>query len=93
MIARLATLQLIGADLRRSPVRVRLTRLAPRLLDDDNLQAALKHVRDGVADALGLHDDDPRLHWSYAQQRERRYAVLVDIEAHTTEKGGPDSCD
>jgi len=50
------------------PVVVTLTRSSPRRLDDDNLRGALKHVRDGVADALGLEDDsDPRVLWLYRQ--------------------------
>ena len=48
----------------------------------DNLAAALKHVRDGVADALGMDDGDPRLVWLYGQRRGRpgEYAVLVEIQ-------------
>jgi hypothetical protein len=63
------------------PCRVTLTRVAPRALDGDNLQGALKAVRDGVADALGVNDADPRVTWAYAQRRgkAREYAVLVEI--------------
>lgn len=58
-----------------------LTRLAPRELDSDNLAAALKAVRDGVADALGMDDGDPRLVWLYGQRRGKpgEYAVQVEI--------------
>ncbi len=54
-------------------VVVTLERLAPSPgLDDDNLRAALKAVRDGVADALGLSSDrDPRVTWLYAQADSR----------------------
>ncbi len=52
------------------PAVVTLTRLAPSSgLDDDNLRGALKSVRDGVADALGLDDRDPRVSWRYEQRR------------------------
>lgn len=53
------------------PLDVTLTRHAPSAgLDDDNLRGALKHVRDGVADALGLPSDrDPRVSWHYHQAR------------------------
>lgn len=52
---------------------VLLTRIAPGKFDDDNLRAAFKAIRDGVADALGFKDDsDPRLHWEYAQEKGRR---------------------
>lgn len=63
-------------------VRIRLTRIAPRELDDDNLRSALKHVRDGVTDALGLSDDrDPRLIWEYGQTKgkPKQYAVEVQL--------------
>jgi hypothetical protein len=59
-----------------------LTRIAPRELDSDNLAGALKAVRDGVADALGMDDGDPRLEWHYAQRKGKpaEYAVLVEIQ-------------
>lgn len=61
---------------------VRLTRTGPRQLDSDNLAAALKHVRDGVADALGMDDGDSRLVWLYGQRKGKpnEYAVLVEIQ-------------
>ena len=64
------------------PVVVRLTRVAPSNgLDDDNLRPALKSVRDGIADALGVDDRDPRVSWEYGQLRgrAREYAVEVEI--------------
>lgn len=53
------------------PVEVTLKRYAPSVgLDDDNLRASMKAVRDGVTDALGLPDDrDPRVTWRYQQVR------------------------
>ena len=64
------------------PCRVTLTRIAPRALDGDNLQSAFKAMRDGVADALGVDDAEPRVEWRYAQERGRvkEYAVTVKIE-------------
>ena len=61
--------------------RVTLTRVAPRVLDSDNLHIRLKGVRDGVADALGISDADGLCSLSYAQRRGKRgeYAVAVDI--------------
>lgn len=52
------------------PLRVRMVRVAPRPLDDDNLRAAFKAVRDGIAEALGV-DDGPRegrVAWEYGQE-------------------------
>lgn len=53
-----------------TPVVVLLTRDAPSNgLDDDNLQGALKAVRDQVADWLKRDDADPSIKWQYAQRR------------------------
>ncbi len=63
---------------------ITLTRIAPRELDGhDNLRTAMKHVVDGITDALGLKSDrDPRLTWAYEQERgrPRQYAVEVLLE-------------
>jgi hypothetical protein len=48
---------------------VLLVRLAPRALDSDNLVSSLKAVRDGVADAFGVNDRDPRLEFRYDQRK------------------------
>ena len=65
------------------PCVVTLTRIAPRSLDGDNLQASFKHVRDGVADRLGIKDNDPRVEWRYGQRKglPKEYAVEVNIDA------------
>ena len=55
------------------PVVVTMTRQSPRTLDSDNLQTAMKNVRDAIAEhfitdkAPGRADDDPRFEWSYHQ--------------------------
>ncbi len=63
--------------------RVVLTRVAARLLDDDNLRSALKAVRDAVAGWLGL-DDGPRspITWSYRQETTKSplWSVRIEIE-------------
>ena len=63
------------------PCVVLLTRIAPRALDDDNLRTAFKALRDGVADRLGVKDNDPRVTWEYAQERGRakEYAARVEV--------------
>jgi hypothetical protein len=60
---------------------VTMTRLSPGTLDGDNLQGAFKACRDGIADALGLSDNDPRIEWRYAQERCKRgsYGVRIEI--------------
>lgn len=62
------------------PCTVRLTRLSAGELDDDNLRGALKAVRDGCADALGVDDRDPRVRWEYGQARCKRGEFGVQVE-------------
>jgi len=63
------------------PEAVRLVRIAPRQLDCDNLQGALKAVRDGVSDALGIDDRPGLLEWEYGQERGKvgEYGVRVEL--------------
>lgn len=63
------------------PCTVTLTRIAPRALDGDNLQAGLKAARDGVADWLQVKDNDPRVTWAYAQRpgEPKQYALGVEV--------------
>jgi hypothetical protein len=63
------------------PCVVRLTRLSAGTLDDDNLRGALKGVRDGCADRLGVADNDSRIRFEYAQDRAPRgsYGVRVEV--------------
>jgi hypothetical protein len=63
------------------PVTVRLVRLSSGTLDGDNLQGAFKAIRDGVADAYGIPDNDPRIRWEYDQERCKRgcYAVRIEL--------------
>lgn len=68
----------------KAPCGVWLTRCAPSMgLDGDNLVSSLKAVRDGVADALGIDDGDPRVTWVYEQRRGKpnEWAVEIRIEA------------
>jgi crossover junction endodeoxyribonuclease RusA len=61
-------------------VTVKFTRIAPRMLDTDNLAAAFKAIRDGVADAMGLRDDnDERVTWQYAQEKGKHSIVRVEV--------------
>lgn len=65
------------------PCVVTMTRLSAGELDDDNLRSALKAVRDGIADALGVDDRDPRVRWEYGQAKCKRgeFGVRVTIMA------------
>lgn len=63
------------------PCRVVLTRTGPnrRAMDSDGLQAALKHVRDQVAEWLGADDANPGIVWGYWQERGREYSVRIEV--------------
>ena len=59
---------------------VTLTRVGPRAMDDDNVQGALKAVRDEVAKQLRIDDGSPLIRWRY-EQAKGDYAVRVSVES------------
>ena len=66
-----------------SELRVTLTRIGPRQLDDDNLQGAFKFVRDAIAQCIwggrmGQRDD--LAEWVYDQKR-GKYGIEVRFES------------
>ena len=65
---------------------VTFCRLSAGSLDDDNLAAAGKSIRDGVADALEIDDANDLVEWVYTQERAKRgvYGVRVLIEEEVT---------
>ena len=64
-----------------SVMTVRLTRVAPRKLDGDNLQGSFKHIRDSIAAALGVDDRSERYAWVYGQEKgkPKEYSVRITI--------------
>lgn len=63
------------------PLVVRMTRAAPRALDDDNCASALKATRDAIAEWLGVDDRDERIVWLVAQSKAKKAAVVVEVYA------------
>ena len=69
------------------PIVVRLTRLGPRDLDDDNLPGAFKYVRDTIAKEYGTHDGTKApIRWEHSQRQTTtkdatRYGFVVEIES------------
>ena len=70
------------------PCHVKLTRIAPRALDEgDNLPASFKHIRDALADLIkpghrpGMADSKGDISWEYAQCKEKPkyYAIKIEI--------------
>lgn len=76
----LAVRSRLGSDPR--PCVVTLTRLSAGTLDDDNLQGAGKAIRDGIADAMGIADNDRGVSWQYQQEKCPRgtFGVRIRIE-------------
>lgn len=76
----LGRLMFQSLHLKGLPKVVTLTRLAPRFLDGhDNLRSSIKHVVDGIADALGIDDGSNKVEWRYAQRKAKEYGVLVEV--------------
>ena len=67
----------------KPPFVVVFTRIAPSNgMDSDGLAASCKHIRDGIADALGVKDGDTkRIKFAYRQERgkAREYAAVVQV--------------
>lgn len=57
------------------PRVVVLTRVSPKAFDSDNLEAAFKSVRDGMAEAWGINDADPRVMWVTDWRKGKAHAV------------------
>ena len=67
------------------PCTVKMTRLAPRKLDDDNLVMALKHCRDTIADLIrpgfrpGMADGCGLIKWQYEQSSAKVLGLRIEI--------------
>lgn len=71
------------------PLLVRLTRLSAGELDDDGLVSALKSVRDGCADFLGVDDKKRQIvRYAYEQEPCKRGTYGVRIEFFPKDEGG-----
>ena len=64
------------------PCVVTMTRIAPRMLDSDNLVSCFKAARDSIAERLGVDDRDSRVLWKCEQRRgkPKEYAVHVQLQ-------------
>lgn len=61
--------------------RIKLTRIGKGKMDSDNLAGAMKAIRDGIAEAIGIDDGDDRMRWEYGQEIGKLYSVRVEISA------------
>ena len=72
----------------KPPVTVKLTRVAPRALDQDNLVASFKHVLDVISDLIhpglapGRADGlgDISFSWHQEKGKPKEYAILVEFK-------------
>lgn len=90
--ARAVTMAQVQASLgatKPNRIVVRLTRITPGELDDDNLRGALKAVRDAVAAWIGTNDRDPLIAWEYGQERAAQHVYRVRIELTDLAPGEP----
>lgn len=56
--------------------------LSQQQLDDDNLQGALKPLRDAIAAYFSIDDNDGRIRWEYGQSETKgEEGVIVKLEA------------
>ena len=71
----------------KPPCTIKLTRIAPRRFDEDNMVGGCKYIKDAVAEyfhpnlATGRADDDPDLTWQYAQEKgaPKEHALRIEI--------------
>ncbi len=68
------------------PCIVKLTRIGPKKMDNDNLAGAMKHCQDQIARQLGVDDgDESKVSFNHYQMPigSRDYAVKVEIRSRT----------
>jgi hypothetical protein len=63
-----------------SPLLVRITRIAQRRLDDDNMSGGCKQLRDAIASAFGRQGDSETdgLWWEYRQEK-GPYEIVIEV--------------
>lgn len=62
-----------------TPRVVVLTRVSPKAFDSDNLAAALKSIRDGMAETWGIDDADPRVTWVTDWRKGKTHEVEASL--------------
>jgi len=72
------------------PCTIKLTRVSPRTLDDDNLPMTFKWIRDAIADQIhpglapGRADDDKNINWQYDQEKGKPKSIKIQIFLQST---------
>lgn len=71
------------------PLVIDLVRVGPRRADDDNIDAAFKSIRDGIAEGLEVDDGSDAITWQThqvtrsGQPEAKRYLVQIVIRRRT----------
>ena len=66
-------------------INIKLTRIAPRSMDSDNIPSATKYIRDAIADVLapglapGRADGLTRFSWTYSQRQCKGHDSKVEV--------------
>lgn len=70
-----------GLELGKRNRAVLLTRISPKPFDSDNLAAAFKSIRDGMADFWGVDDGDADVTWVYDWRKgaTREHAIEASL--------------
>jgi hypothetical protein len=67
------------------PCHIKITRIAPRCMNYDNLVSSQKYVLDAICDLIlpglapGRADDDPRITASYFQEKGKPQQVRIEM--------------
>ncbi len=69
------------------PCHIKITRIAPRKLDEDNMIYSMKWIKDAIAGCIipglanGLADSNSRLKWEYTQEKgpSKQYGIRIEI--------------
>lgn len=64
----------------KPPITVTFTRHGHQPLDDDNLRAAFKGIRDQVAKEVGVDDGSDAIEWRYEQVKTPKRANFFEME-------------
>lgn len=72
------------ATVRRKPTlpcTVKLTRLGPKLWDDDNNVGGFKAIRDVVSELIGVDDGSDQIKFVYEQEVRPKHGILIEVMA------------
>lgn len=62
------------------PATITFTRYSCKLMDNDNLAGAFKHVRDQLAKEIGIDDGSDQIVWQYRQERTAKRENYFTVE-------------